>query len=229
MFGSYSTDRFANAPDLWSYDNDEEEYYDENTGKTMIYCDGLGEYVDKSIPEVVRERYDKYRTTDWVEAFSEYAVDKLVIQELEEIVFDKYLRIVKFIGEDTEVDGDGIITAKELIRREMEILDEPMFAIDANSRKITVPDEFTGDIMGDLNKRRGRVLGMTPTDTGKQTVIEAEIPESTIYGYSTDLRSMTGGMGDFSYEFNRYEQAPGDVQAQEIEARKDKLVDSTED
>ncbi|MCR4744177.1 MAG: elongation factor G [Lachnospiraceae bacterium] len=104
------------------------------------------------------------------------------------------------------------------------VLLEPIMTL-----KVTVPDEYTGDIMGDLNKRRGRVLGMTPTDTGKQTVIEAEIPESTIFGYSTDLRSMTGGMGDFSFEFNRYEQAPGDVQAQEIEARKDKLVDSAED
>ena len=76
--------------------------------------------------------------------------------------------------------------------------------------------------MGDLNKRRGRVLGMTPIEGGKQ-VIEAEIPESSIFGYNTDLRSMTGGIGEFSYEFNRYEPAPADVQAKEIEARKDKI------
>ena len=88
--------------------------------------------------------------------------------------------------------------------------------------KVTVPDQYTGDVMGDLNKRRGRVLGMTPVEGGKQ-IIEAEIPESNIFGYNTDLRSMTGGTGEFSYEFNRYEPAPADVQAKEIEARKDKI------
>ena len=103
------------------------------------------------------------------------------------------------------------------------ILLEPIISL-----KVTVPDKYTGDVMGDLNKRRGRVLGMNPDGSGKQ-VIEAELPESMIFGYNTDLRSMTGGAGDFSYEFNRYEPAPSDVQAKEIEARKDKLVDLTAD
>jgi elongation factor G len=93
--------------------------------------------------------------------------------------------------------------------------------------KVTVPDKFTGDVMGDLNKRRGRVLGLNPDHEGN-TVIEADVPTLEIYGYSTDLRSMTGGCGDFSYEFARYEQAPADVQAKEIEARASKL-DSTEE
>jgi len=84
------------------------------------------------------------------------------------------------------------------------------------SLKVVVPDKFTGDIMGDLNKRRGRVLGMNPISGGKQE-IEADIPVSELYGYSTDLRSMTGGNGDYSYEFNRYEQAPSDVQQKVIE------------
>ena len=89
------------------------------------------------------------------------------------------------------------------------------------SLKVTVPDKFTGDVMGDLNKRRGRVLGMNPTEPGK-TCIEADIPMSELYGYSTDLRSMTGGFGDFAYEFSRYEQAPSDVQAKEVAARQTK-------
>ena len=72
--------------------------------------------------------------------------------------------------------------------------------------------------MGDLNRRRGRVLGMNSNHNGKQ-VIEADIPMSELFGYNTDLRSMTGGLGDYSYEFSRYEQAPGDVQKREIEAR----------
>ena len=79
------------------------------------------------------------------------------------------------------------------------------------SLSVTVPDQYTGDVMGDLNRRRGRVLGMNSDHHGKQT-IEAEIPMSELYGYGTDLRSMTGGLGVFAYELARYEQAPNDVQ-----------------
>ncbi|SHO45030.1 elongation factor G [Anaerocolumna xylanovorans] len=89
--------------------------------------------------------------------------------------------------------------------------------------KVLVPDRYTGDIMGDLNKRRGRVLGMNPVTGGKQEII-ADIPVSELYGYSTDLRSMTGGAGDFSYEFNRYEQAPGDVQQKVIDENEKELM-----
>ena len=88
------------------------------------------------------------------------------------------------------------------------------------SMKVSVPDKFTGDVMGDLNKRRGRVLGMNPDVNRKgNTVVEADVPMLSIYGYSTDLRSMTGGSGVFSYEFARYEQAPSDIQEKEIAAR----------
>ena len=83
---------------------------------------------------------------------------------------------------------------------------------------VTVPDKYTGDVMGDLNKRRGRVLGMNPVTGGKQEVV-ADVPMTEIFGYSTDLRSMTGGSGEFSYEFARYEQAPSDVQEKEVAAR----------
>ena len=84
--------------------------------------------------------------------------------------------------------------------------------------KVVVPDEYTGDVMGDLNKRRGRVLGMNPMAGGKQE-IEADIPMTGVFGYCTTLRSMTGGRGTYSYEFVRYEQAPSDVQEKEIAAR----------
>jgi elongation factor G len=84
------------------------------------------------------------------------------------------------------------------------------------SLKVVVPDRFTGDVMGDLNKRRGRVLGMNPIVGGKQEIV-ADIPMSELFGYSTDLRSMTGGIGDFSYAFSRYEQAPSDVQQKVME------------
>lgn len=94
--------------------------------------------------------------------------------------------------------------------------------------KVIVPDAYTGDIMGDLNKRRGRVLGMTPMTGGKQ-MIEADIPMSGLFGYCTDLRSMTGGRGEFSYEFARYEQTPSDVQEKEVAARAEKVAENNLD
>ena len=93
------------------------------------------------------------------------------------------------------------------------------------SLKVTVPDAYTGDIMGDLNKRRGRVLGMNPLPGGKQ-VIEADIPMSSLFGYCTDLRSMTGGRGEYTYELSRYEQAPSDVQEKEVAARAAKVAEN---
>lgn len=90
------------------------------------------------------------------------------------------------------------------------------------SLKVVVPEQYTGDIMGDLNKRRGRVLGMNPSESGYQE-IAADIPYMELYGYNTDLRSMTGGSGTFSYEFARYEQAPSDIQDKEVKARAEKL------
>ncbi len=85
--------------------------------------------------------------------------------------------------------------------------------------KVVVEDAYTGSIMGDLNKRRGRVLGMNPVAGGKTEVV-ADVPMMEIFGYSTDIRSMTGGTGTFSYEFARYEQAPNDICQKEIEAAK---------
>ena len=94
--------------------------------------------------------------------------------------------------------------------------------------KVTVPDKYTGDVMGDLNKRRGRVLGMNPTANGKQTV-EAEIPIMELTGYCTVLRSMTGGRGEYEYEFVRYEQTPSDIQEAEVAARAAKVAEGNEE
>ena len=92
--------------------------------------------------------------------------------------------------------------------------------------KVVAPDEYTGDIMGDLNKRRGRVMNMN-AENGYQE-ITADIPYLELYGYNTQLRSITSGSGTFSYEFARYEQAPEDVAAKQIEERASKLVNMEE-
>lgn len=94
--------------------------------------------------------------------------------------------------------------------------------------KVTVPEKYTGDVMGDLNKRRGRVLGMNSAVKGKQ-MIEAEVPMTELTGYCTVLRSMTGGRGDYSYEFARYEQVPNDIQTAEVAARAGKVRENSEE
>ena len=74
---------------------------------------------------------------------------------------------------------------------------------------ITVPDEYMGDIMGDMNKRRGRIIGMSQADGMQQ--VEAEAPLAEMFKYATDLRSMTQARGSFTMEFARYEDVPANV------------------
>ena len=85
--------------------------------------------------------------------------------------------------------------------------------------KVTVPDQYMGDILGDLNKRRGRVMGMTPTGDGEQ-IIEAECPEAELMSYAIDLRSMTQSRGSFTMHFVRYEQCSADAQEKDVAAAK---------
>lgn len=74
---------------------------------------------------------------------------------------------------------------------------------------VTVPDEYTGTIIGDLNKRRGAILGMTP-ENGIQ-VIEAQVPMSELSKYSIDLRAMTQGLGSYSLSMDRYDPVPDNL------------------
>lgn len=85
------------------------------------------------------------------------------------------------------------------------VLLEPIGAL-----KVTVPNDYTGDVIGDLNKRRGRVLGMNPD--GNETLVEAEVPVSEMTKYVVDLKAITNGRGEFTFEFVRYEQCPSDIQ-----------------
>ena len=100
---------------------------------------------------------------------------------------------------------------KDGFMQAMPILLEPIVTL-----RVVVPDEYTGDVMGDLNKRRGRVSGMNTLYDGRTEILD-DIPQASLMGYSTDLRSMTGGIGEFSYEFSHYEAAPADVQAKVVE------------
>jgi elongation factor G len=75
---------------------------------------------------------------------------------------------------------------------------------------VTVPEDFMGDITGDLNSRRGRILGMEPAGLGRQC-IRANVPEADVLRYSTDLRSMTGGRGTYALKFSHYDEVPDHV------------------
>ena len=76
--------------------------------------------------------------------------------------------------------------------------------------KVYVPDGYTGDIIGDINKRRGQMLGMEPVGDGI-TMIEGEVPMAEMHSYSSDLRSMTQARGNFEFEFDRYQEAPANI------------------
>ena len=104
----------------------------------------------------------------------------------------------------------GSLAFKKAVSEAGAVLLEPVMTV-----SITTPDEFMGDIMGDLNGRRGRVLGM---DTkGKNQVINAQVPMSEFLTYAPDLRSMTGGRGIFSMEFSHYDEVPAQIAEKIIE------------
>ena len=86
--------------------------------------------------------------------------------------------------------------------------------------KATVPDANMGDIMGEVNKRRGRVLGMSPAETVGYQTVDAEVPMAEMYDFSTYVRQITQGRGSFTFDFVRYEEAPQNVAQKVIEAAK---------
>jgi elongation factor G len=98
----------------------------------------------------------------------------------------------------------GSLAFKKAAEQAAPVLLEPIMKV-----QIIAPDEYMGDIMGDLNGRRGRVLGMD--SAGKNQIINAEVPMSEFLTYAPDLRSMTGGRGIFTMEFARYDEVPGQI------------------
>ncbi len=103
---------------------------------------------------------------------------------------------------------------KEGLKQAGPVLLEPIGKL-----SVTVPESYMGDIVGDANKRRGRILGMHHTGKG-MGLVEAEVPMSEMHKYATDLRSMTQGRGKFTLEFERYEEAPANVAQAVIEKSK---------
>ncbi len=97
---------------------------------------------------------------------------------------------------------------------------KPVLLEPIGSLKVYIPENIMGDIIGDINKRRGQIMGMGESDKEGLNVVEAEVPMSEMFKYATDLRSMSQGRGIFSFEFARYETAPSNVAAAIIEKAK---------
>ena len=94
--------------------------------------------------------------------------------------------------------------------------------------KAYVPDTNTGDVMGEVNKRRGRVMGMSSDEDGLQ-LIEAEVPVAEMHDFTTYIRSLTQGRGRFTFEFVRYEPLPSNLEGKVIEDAKKFMVKGSDD
>ena len=120
------------------------------------------------------------------------------------------------------VDSDEVSfrTAASLAYKKCLEVARPVILEPVGEMKITVPEDMVGDVMGDLNKRRGRVMGMNPSTKKGYTVVEAEAPRSELLEYPILLRAMTQGRGFYSYNFVRYEEVPAATAQKIVEAYK---------
>jgi len=131
------------------------------------------------------------------------------------------LKVRFFDGKSHEVDSSEMafkIAASMCLKKAMQeagpTLLEPIMKME-----ITVPEEVMGDVMGDLNGRRGKVLGMDAQ--GKYQIIKAEVPMAEVLRYALDLNSITGGRGSFQMERSHYEELPAQLAEKVIAAAKD--------
>jgi len=127
------------------------------------------------------------------------------------------VKVTLFDGQHHSVDSSemafkmaGSMAFKDAMERAQPTLMEPIMTV-----TVTVPEEYVGDVIGDLNSRRGRPLGMEPK--GSVTEIKAEVPMAEMLDYAPDLRAITGGQGEYSMDLARYEEVPGHVAQQVVQ------------
>lgn len=144
------------------------------------------------------------------------AVEKGLVDSLEHGVLAGYpmvnLKATLFDGSYHPVDSNEMafkiaasLAFKKGIEAAKPILLEPILKVEIN-----IPEDYMGDVMGDMNKRRGRILGMEQQDDGSQ-IVTAEAPHAEMFEYAIDLRSMTQARGSFTMEFTRYEEVPSNI------------------
>jgi elongation factor G len=134
------------------------------------------------------------------------------------------IRVTLYDGKHHSVDSSdmafqvaGSLALKDGAEKAGVVLLEPIVEVE-----VTVPESLTGDVIGDLNSKRGRVQGMDPTGSGK-TRIRAQVPQAEMIRYAVDLRSITGGRGAFTMKFSSYEQVPTHIADKVIaESKRDK-------
>ena len=154
------------------------------------------------------------------------AVDKGIQEALEAGVVAGYpvqdVKVTLYDGSYHEVDSSemafkiaGSMAIKKAMRAANPILLEPIFKVE-----VTTPEEYMGDVIGDLNSRRGQVSGMTERNNAK--IINAQVPLAQMFGYATDLRSKTQGRASYSMEFEKYVQVPNNISQQVIAERQGK-------
>jgi elongation factor G len=143
------------------------------------------------------------------------AVDKGVQEAMTNGVIAGYpvvdVKVTLYDGSYHDVDSNemafkiaGSMCFKEAAKKAKPVLLEPIMKVE-----VVTPEEYMGDVMGDLNSRRGMVQGMDDTPSGKQ--IKAEVPLSAMFGYATDLRSATQGRANYSMEFTKYSEVPASI------------------
>ncbi|MDD2630248.1 MAG: elongation factor G [Limnochordia bacterium] len=153
------------------------------------------------------------------------AVEKGIIETMEQGVVAGYpvvgIRATLLDGSYHSVDSSEMAfkIAASMAFKKCFMAANPILLEPVVLAQIRVPEEYMGDIMGDMNKRRGRILGMEPLSNGLQ-LIKAHVPMSEMFKYAVDLRSMTQGRGDFTTEFVAYEQVPHEVAQKVIEEGK---------
>jgi elongation factor G len=144
------------------------------------------------------------------------AVEKGVVEAMHEGVLAGYpvkdVKVRLYDGSYHTVDSSemafkvaGSLAMKQALQDAAPVLLEPIMLV-----TVTVPEDAVGDVIGDLNSRRGRPLGMEPAGAG-MTEVKAEVPMAQMLSYAPDLRSITGGRGEFTMEFDRYEEVPGHI------------------
>jgi elongation factor G len=155
------------------------------------------------------------------------AVEKGVRESLEQGVIAGYpvvdVRCALVFGKHHPVDSNeaafktaGSVGFKAAFTQANPVLLEPVMHVE-----VTIPSEFAGDIMGDLNTRRAHIRGMNPD--GPNTIVEADVPQSEMLRYATDLRSMTQGRGTYTMRVSHYDPVPSHVQQKIIDERKKEL------
>jgi elongation factor G len=153
------------------------------------------------------------------------AVEKGVLEAMQEGVLAGYpvkdVRVRLYDGSYHTVDSSemafkvaGSLAMKQALQDAAPVLLEPIMLV-----TVTVPEDAVGDVIGDLNSRRGRPLGMEPAGAG-MTEVKADVPMAQMLSYAPDLRSITGGRGEFTMEFERYEEVPGHIAGKVVQEAK---------